>query len=786
MIGSPGVRLCALATAALAVVPLLHADPGAALRLRVVDRLTRAPIAGALVAVDGTTATTGADGHADFAVAGTAPAAIRVEAPGYLPRSVEITVPGPAGGVLEIELERAPQYADQLLVTAERAPPPEPMQERTATEVADLPGAGEDALQSLRAMPGVVGRDDWSGRLYVRGGRPDQNGIYLDGIPIYDPYRLFGLTSIFNPEMLQSIMLYPGGFDARYGDRLSAVIAGENRVGPTDRALAGSANLSLTSTSVRAEGRLGLSVPSSWLVGVRRTYFDVVTGDATLPTFTDLQARFLVEPSPRDRITVTLLGAREDTDLSVDDREFDDVPESHVEVGDNQRDLVFGLQGRHLFGERVRLYYVAAWTNDTQVSEVFYRDGETGYELRLDQDLDASAATLRSWVEAQIGAHTVEAGGETARSENRVGFEIATDDPRVVIPDSLKSFGNRQGYWRSGAFVQDTWALADTLDLKAGVRWDRSGLADQSAVGPRASLAWRPRRGWEVRGAWGRYSQSPTYESLQGDGYFLDLRGIKEAGLRPERAEHLLAGAAYTSPGGWTLALDVYTKRLTDLLASGEEPNTVLVLGDDGQAHPYTRDELTFLPENARRGTARGAQLVFTLLEGRGRPYYGMLAYTWGKVKSQDAESSQWEDYDQRHSALLIGGWKLGRAWELGWRWQFASGFPYTPLGNVIRVVDDLDGDGIYEPDAGETISYQRDEPDSAINTGRLPTYHRLDLRLDYHLPRDAINWTFYLDVINAYDHANVEEYTYNADYTKRETVEGLPILPSVGIRARF
>ncbi|MBI5161836.1 MAG: TonB-dependent receptor [Micrococcales bacterium] len=691
-----------------------------------------------------------------------------------------------AGSPFEVDLERAPQYAEALLVTGERAPPPEPTQELAAATVSAIPGAGEDALQSLKAMPGVVGRDDWSGRLYVRGGRPDQNGIYLDGIPIYDPYRLFGVTSVFNPELLESITLYPGGFDARYGDRLSAVIAGENRVGRTDRALAGSANLSLTNANLRAEGRLGFGVPSSFLVSVRRTYFDVVAPGASLPTFTDLQARLLVEPSPRDRITLTLLGAREDTDVTLDERQFDDVPKSHAELGDNQRDLAFGLQGRHLFGEAVRLHYVASWTNDTQASQVYFRDGETGYELRLDQDLDASATTLRTWVEGQLGAHTLEAGCEAARSENRVGFEIATDDPRVVIPDSLKSFGNRQGYWRSGAFVQDTWAVADTVDLKAGVRWDRSGLAGQSAVGPRASLAWRPRRGWELRGAWGRYSQSPSYEALQGDGYFLDLRGIKEAGVRPERAEHLLAGAAYTSPDDWKLAVDAYTKRLTDQLASGEEPHTVLVLGDDGQAREYTRDELTFLPENARRGTASGAQLVLTLLEGRGRPYWGMLAYTYGKVRSRDAERSRWEDYDQRHSALVIGGLKLGRAWEIGWRWHYASGFPYTPLGNVIRVVDDLDGDGIYEPELGETLTYQRDEPDAAINSRRLPPYHRLDLRVDYLLPRDSIDWTFYLDVINAYARTNVEDYTYNADYTRRDAVEGLRILPSVGIRARF
>lgn len=781
-----GLMYLALAITGWAAPVPAQISAGTVLHGRVIDQATRAPIAGAEVTGPGRATTTNERGEFEIVLAGQAAVTLTVQVPGFLPRTVVIEAPGVLTDRLEVEVERAPGVATELVVTGQDNPPPEPTQEVTAKTVAQAPGAIEDAMQALKSLPGIVSRDDWSSRLFIRGGRPDQNGIYLDGIPIYDPYRLFGLTSLFNPETLESLTLYPGGFDARYGDRLSAVLAGENRVGSTDRTLAGSANLSLTNANLMAEGRLRLGFPSSWLVSVRRTYFDLVATDVSVPRFTDLQARVLLEPSPRHRLTLTLIGCREDTNTAFDNREWSGVEKSHTEAGDAQRDFVLGLQGRILVGDRHRVVYAVSRTTNRQTSDVFYRDGETGFESRLDQSLAGTMTTLRTWSESALGRHLVEVGGEVARSENRVGFHINTEDPRWQIPDSLRSFATSQDYWRVGGFAQDTLALTSAVDLKAGVRWDRSGLGGNGVTSPRASLAWRPGKAWELRAAWGEYFQSASYETLQGDGYFLDLRGIKDAGLQPEHAEHLLASASFTSTRGWKLALDLYNKRLDDLFASGEESKTILVLDEHDQAHPYTREEDTFLPDNARRGFARGAQVVFTLLEGRGRSYYGMLAYSFGQVRTRDDKAWRWESYDQRHSLLLVGGWKLGRSFEVGWKWHYASGFPYTPLRRVIRVVDDLNGDGIYDPETGDIFTYQRDEPDEAKFSRRLPPYHRLDLRVEYARRLGDLEWTYYLDIINAYARKNVEGYAYNADFTRRKRSEGLPFLPSVGVKARF
>ena len=121
------------------------------------------------------------------------------------------------------------------------------------------------------------------------------------------------------------------------------------------------------------------------------------------------------------------------------------------------------------------------------------------------------------------------------------------------------------------------------------------------------------------------------------------------------------------------MSLDLYYKELEDILQSGEETNEILVLDDEYQAHPYLRDELTFTPENSRSGYAEGGDLTFTFLEGQNRRLYGMVSYTYGRVRTQDADGWLWEPWDRRHNVVTIGGVKIGRSWEIGWRWRFGA-----------------------------------------------------------------------------------------------------------------
>ena len=324
------------------------------------------------------------------------------------------------------------------------------------------------------------------------------------------------------------------------------------------------------------------------------------------------------------------------------------------------------------------------------------------------------------------------------------------------------------------------------LIVKAGVRWDRSTLAGMSSVCPRVSASYDPTPGWNLRAAWGDYTQFASYESLQGDGFLLDLRGIKELGLEPERAVHWIVGGSHTSPRGFSVSLDLYYKELDDILQSQEYQEEILILDEDDQVQPYTRDRESYVPENARSGYARGAELAFTVLERPDRPFYGMASYAYGQAETRDDGGWRWEEWDRRHTVTVVGGWRFAPRWELGLRWRWATGFPYTPLTRVIRVVEDADGDGAYEPDQGEIVTFQRDDPDEVELSERLPDYLRLDLRLQYSRRHDRVAMTYYLDLINATARDNVLGWDYNQDYTEREASTGMPFVPSIGVRAVF
>lgn len=771
------------------------ASPCWPMRGRVVEADGGGAVADAEVAVaGGPTGRSGEDGRFELCVVGEPPLTLTVRRPGQKGSRLLEVASRPAEELsIRLEAELAGRFADEVTVVAPEERRIEPSREVPVEAVTATPGAGEDVLQTIGALPGVTSVDDWSSRLYVRGGRPDQNGIFLDGIPISDPYRVFGLTSLFNPDTVGAIDFLPGGFDVRYGDRLSAVVAVENRDGRLDRALAGTASIALTSANLVAEGRLLEKTPSSFLVSARRTYYDLAmkgSGDSrsSYPSFVDGQARLAIEPAPGHRLSLTLLGYDEGTDLAEEEEsDFGEVDDRFA-ILDDQKGFVAGLNGKHRFGEHFRLDYVLAATRNEQSSDLFFSEGETGFETTYVQALTADLLSLRAQSELDLGPHTLMAGFETAVSSNDVQFRLATDDPRVEVPASLRDFAETEDFHRQAAFVQDTFRLTPTLALKAGLRWDRSTLADTSSVSPRASMRWQPSPKWELRGAWGLYTQSPSYEALQGDGYFLDLRGIKDLHLEPERAEHWLLGGSHTLDGGLRVALDLYHKELDDILQSGEELEDVLVLAADGSVQKTSITRPTFLPENARRGYARGAELVVTVLERPSRPYYGMVSYTFGQARTRDDEAWRPEPWDRRHTFSLVGGWRFHPRWELGLRWRYASGFPTTPVTRLLNVVEDVDGDGGYDPDNGDFTTWQRDDPPEVEGSANLPDYHRLDLRLEYSPPPKAkgVRWTFYLDVINVYGRENVVDWSYNADYTERKALEGMPILPSVGVRLQF
>ncbi|MEY4636114.1 MAG: hypothetical protein RJA55_1912, partial [Acidobacteriota bacterium] len=223
-------RLALALAIALLAEPALAQSPSRTVSGIVADADSRAPIPNARLSLNQLLATTDAAGRFTLAVPA-GPIALLVEAAGYFPLAADLDVPDRGLAGIELALARDAGFATSVAVTA---PPPTaaPATEVIApVAVLRTPGALDNVYRTLQTLPGVAATEEFGSRIAVRGGSPDQNLTVMDGVEMHDPYRLFGLTSAFNPETIERFELATGGFSARYGDRLSSLLVVENRDG---------------------------------------------------------------------------------------------------------------------------------------------------------------------------------------------------------------------------------------------------------------------------------------------------------------------------------------------------------------------------------------------------------------------------------------------------------------------------------------------------------------------------------------------------------------------------
>ncbi|MGH7463425.1 MAG: carboxypeptidase regulatory-like domain-containing protein, partial [Longimicrobiales bacterium] len=149
---------------------------------------------------------------------------------GYLPAEREVLVTMDSTTRVQVTLEeRALELQAVTVVATERARAAfESSAGQTTRELAKdelklIPGLAEaDVLRAVEVLPGVVSTSDFSSAFNVRGGSADQNLIALDGFPIFNPFHLGGLFSVFNSDMVNRAELQAGGFPAQYGGRVSS------------------------------------------------------------------------------------------------------------------------------------------------------------------------------------------------------------------------------------------------------------------------------------------------------------------------------------------------------------------------------------------------------------------------------------------------------------------------------------------------------------------------------------------------------------------------------------
>jgi hypothetical protein len=788
------------------------------------------PVPGALVKAGAVAATTDADGRFTLRIPESLPSVhLTIDALGFLQHTADIPIISGRGAV-EVALEPNPQYREEVQVSGRRAAAAAAPQriELEPADILSVAGAVDNVFRVLQTMPGVTATDDFGSRLSVRGGGPDQNLTVMDGVEIHNPYRLFGLTSAFNPETVERFELTAGGFGPQYGDRLSSILTVDNRAGTPSQGFAGTASLSVTDANIVTEGRIP---HGSWLVTGRRTYYDLFAErvtDSDLPSFADLQTKMAWEPRAGQQLTAFALRSRESTDASFEGDVPDD--DNQITLKDVSSNDIVSLAyaapiGRKVTTRTLVAYYRYADALDANglVENRAVRSNSPDYgfgsaAIIFTRSLTVRDLSARQETRVAAGRHTVSAGAEAHVLRTSWGWRIAGDrndeEPNgtsvlggAALPDLLDS---RADTTRLGSWAEDDVQLSAHVRVAGGLRIDWNSLTSETEVSPRlrATVDFGPRT--RLRLAAGRYTQSPGYEKLLQADYFVDLSDTRALGLKSELSTHYISGLERELGGGTSIRIEGYYKAFDRLivgrLESPEQTAARVAQYNFPAALQFSipsSPEITSLPANVARGTSYGADIF---VERRARssrtPVSGWMSYTWGRALF-DAYGRQYPfDYERRHATSLVGSWRMLPRVRLAATFRAASGFPDTrPIGLRVAAEQDpavpKDAPGSLRPriDPGSGLyMWGLDLGDLGnLNSTRLPVYARLDVRATYQ-PSPAGRWQFYLEVINLLNRDNAGQLTPELRYnpgSDRPLLTltpdaALPRLPSFGIRIKL
>lgn len=686
---------------------------------------------------------------------------LRAERIGYEPYVRNVSV-GQAPVDLEIQLVDAPIQIEGVTVEGRRArarfetEAGATTRELSKGELKLIPGLAEaDVLRAVEALPGVVSTSDFSSSFNVRGGSADQNLILLDGIPIYNPFHVGGMFSVFNSDMVERAELLAGGFPAEYGGRVSSVLNVVTDLGDADFDVRG--GVSVLATRMSVGGRLGSN--GRIRLGGRRSYFDQLLK----PFFefpyhlNDLQFGAEIWRGGNTRLALTAYTGDDVLNFAGVDS--------------------FPLQVDWKWGNRV---IGAAWTRrhadggalDIRTSYsrfatgiVFPDFGDTRFSSRMEH------ALVRAGWTVPHGRHEVRLGTELNRMWYANRFEAGGTEFRE---------GN-EAVWQPSAYVQSTFKSGAKWLIEAGLRGDL--LATDTAgtiteLSPRLAVKRFLADGdVAVKLAAGRYTQ--FLHSVRDEEFPI---GIDVWVLSGQRTPHVVsdqvqAGVELFPWTGWYAAFEAYHRRFDGVVTNNfaDDPN------DDA-------DDLL-----AGKGLSYGADAVVRKDEGRVR---GFATLSWLKAWREFPDFISGLEaappiryppiFDRRVELDLVLRYDLPRGWESGLRWNFGSGLPYTRALGSFKYHE-------YGINSGQRRPFEQDTSEVAVllarrNSSRFPPYHRLDVSFRRTFEKSWGRLTPHLDILNLYNRKNVLFYYYN--YNDVPATRGgtsmFPFLPTVGLEVTF
>jgi len=749
------------------------------------------PAPGITICIVGTSLCAASDGTGEFRLSGIrlGQQHIEVRAPGLPPyESGHVEVRAGFDTKVEVVLPQIDAVTETVNVTAPVFTAPEEVRTSgyilASRDIKQAAGALQDVSRFAQTLPGVViGSNDFRNDLIVRGGSPLENLFVVDNIEVPNINAFAtsasagGSVGLIDAELIRDVTFLTGGYPAAFGNRVSSVTQLALREGSREESRQ-MASVGFLGAGGVLEGPLGKG-KGSWIVSARRSFLDFFTDDIGIggvPVIYALNVKVVYDLSERDRIwavNVTgldelRLGATaesdpEDSELATLDINYDGYRSA---TGVNWQ-RVFGSRGVGLLGVTQSVATVDTAYKDLlrapapappgeslddliSRSPVIYSEDSSERETTIKYDFTAFGQLFKK----------VQAGAAVKRiSANYLAVQpFGFDNPWSATPGTdVLDLDFEQVSYDFGVYAQATWDPTRRLGITFGGRVDRYGYTEKTRVSPRLAVGYRLSNSLTWQGSYGIYYQQTSPLLLAA------FPGNNE--LDPLRADHYVTGIAWTPDPSLRVSAEGYWKEYRDYpVAADYAPVTLANIGDT-----FDVRESLFPLVSSGRGRAYGVELVLEKMFTD--KWFGQANVAFSNTRHAGLDGVLRPGaFDYPVVAKFVGGYRFARRWEIGGRFTFLSGRPYTPYDEAASAAQRR---GIYDQ--------------GLVNDVRSEAYARLDLRVDRIIlssPSQAL--LVYAGAQNITNRRNFGGYSWDRTNSRARFQEQQGIFPLIGMEWRF
>ena len=663
--------------------------------------------------------------------------------------------------ILDIKLIESSTSLDEVEITASPFQKSEesPVSKRTinATEIYRNPGGNRDISKVITSLPGVASTVSFRNDIIIRGGAPNENRFYLDGIEIPNINHFAtqgssgGPVGMINVNFIREVDLYSGAFPANRGNALSSVLEFKQIDGNPDR-IAKTLTVGSSDFGITLDGPVNNK--TTFVFSARRSYLQLLfsaIGLPFLPTYNDFQFKTKTKIDDKNQITFIGLGAIDDFVLnkgindnilskdSLTVQDYDDIENNNYILGyipvTTQWNYAIGANWTHFKDNSFQNY-------------VFSRNHLNNRSVKYKDNNEVPDNLLQNYVSEEIEnkfrfENTIRKNGwkiNFGTGIEHVTFKNNTFQKIIYqnISDTLE-FESVLNFVKTSFFGQiSKKALDNKLIASFGIRTDQNSYSKEMSnplkqLSPRLSVAYAIGEKSSLNFNIGQYFQLPAYTVM---GYRNNENQLvnKVNEITYINNKHIVFGLE-TNPGNFSkVTLEGFYKKYDNYpFLLGDSISLANLGGDFGV---IGNEPVTSTSEGRSYG------IEFLAQKKLNKSFYGILAYTWVRSEFKDKNDNYVPSaWDNKHIISMTGGIKLKNDWEIGMRFRFSGGSPYTPYNDTISSlinVWDVNSFGVFD--------YNQ------LNGERLKSNHGLDVRIDKKWYWKKVTLNIYLDIQNLYN----------------------------------